>query len=60
MQKNAVSAVFAGAMMATAVSLPNQASGMTLGPSFGVLSAAPTTQFEQAGWCDRRGCLGRP
>jgi hypothetical protein len=62
MQKNAVSTVFAGAMLATAVSLPNQASGVTLDPSLGVLGATAPTQLEQAGgWCNaRRGCLGRP
>jgi hypothetical protein len=60
MRNDAVSAVLAGAISATAVSLPNQACGMTLDASLGVLKAAATTQPEQAGWCGRRGCLGRP
>jgi hypothetical protein len=55
MRKCALSVVLANAMLAV-VSLPNQASAMTVG----ILTAAPT-DLEQAGWCSaRRGCLGRP
>jgi hypothetical protein len=58
MQKNAVSTVFAG-VMAMAMGLPNQAAGMSLDPSLGVLSATGTKQAKQAAWCGRRACLGR-
>jgi hypothetical protein len=60
MRKQAVAAVLAGALMTTAVSSPNQAHAMSAGAQLGVLSAEAPTQVEQAGWCGRRGCLGRP
>jgi hypothetical protein len=62
MRKYALSATLAGAMLATAVSLPNQALAMTVGARLGILSATAPTQLEQAGgWCGgRRGCWGRP
>ena len=56
MRQYAFSLALASAMLATVVSLPNQASAMTLD----ALGAAARTQVEQAGWCGRRGCLGRP
>jgi hypothetical protein len=56
MRQYAFSLVLASAMLAMAMSLPNQASAMTL-YAFGATSG---TQVEQAGWCGRRGCLGRP
>jgi hypothetical protein len=61
-RKYALAAVLAGAMSATVVSLPNQASGMTIGAPIGILSAAPPTRIEQiGGWCGgRHGCWGRP
>jgi hypothetical protein len=62
MWKCALSAVLGSAMLAAAVSLPNQASAMTVGAPLGILSATAPTQLEQAGgWCGgRRGCWGRP
>jgi hypothetical protein len=56
MRQYAFSLVLASAVLATAVSLPNQASAMTLD----AIGATARTQVEQAGWCGRRGCLGRP
>jgi hypothetical protein len=56
MRNAAFSLVLASAMLAAAVSVPNQASAMTLD----ALRATAGTQVEQAGWCGRRGCLGRP
>jgi hypothetical protein len=61
MRKYALPMMFAGAMLATAVGLPNHAIGMNLGASMGGLGAAVPTQLEQTGgWCAaRRSCLGR-
>jgi hypothetical protein len=55
-------AVLASGMLATTVSLPNQANAMTIGALLGILGASAPTQLEQAGGrCGgRRGCLGRP
>jgi hypothetical protein len=62
MWKYALSMVLPSAILATAVSLPNQARGMTIGASIAILRATPPAQLEQAGaWCGgRRGCWGRP
>jgi hypothetical protein len=59
MRKYAVAATFSGAMFAMAVGSPNLARAMSVDARFGVLSATAVTQVEQAGWCGRRGCLGR-
>jgi hypothetical protein len=60
MRNYAVAATIAGAVLMTAVNSPRPALAMSVDAQLRVLSATAATQVEQAGWCGRRGCLGRP
>jgi hypothetical protein len=59
-RKHAVATTLAGMILTAAASSPDPAHAMSVGAQLGVLSATAPAQVEQAGWCGRRGCLGRP
>jgi hypothetical protein len=60
MRKRPVAPTLAGVILATSVSSPHPAHAMIVGAQLSILSATALTQVQRAGWCGRRGCLGRP
>jgi hypothetical protein len=60
MRKRPVAPALAGVILATSVSSPHPAHAMIVGAQLSILSATALTQVQRAGWCGRRGCLGRP
>ena len=60
MRKRPVAPALAGVILATSVSSSHPAHAMIVGAQLSILSATALTQVQRAGWCGRRGCLGRP
>jgi hypothetical protein len=60
MRKRPVALTLAGVILATSVRSPHPAHAMIVGAQLSILSATALTQVQRAGWCGRRGCLGRP
>jgi hypothetical protein len=60
MRKRPVAPALAGVILATSVSSSHPAHAMIVGAQLSILSARALTQVQRAGWCGRRGCLGRP